>query len=100
MRRLSECGRQRPPAEVAGNPCRIDLMANNVMRGFVGGSAAGWWLIRASASATTHGEQAAARPAGERLNGSAAVHAEMVPSELHLAHATGTGRAVAAECEP
>ncbi|GLK73134.1 hypothetical protein GCM10017643_32500 [Ancylobacter dichloromethanicus] len=82
------------------NPCRIGQLASNGKLGFVGGLAAGWWLIRASASAKTHSEQSAKCPAGERLNGSAAVNAEMVPSELHLNHATGSGRAGAAAREP
>jgi hypothetical protein len=55
---------------------------------------------RSITSATTRGEQAAKCPAGERLNGSAAVYAEMVTAELHLTHAMGTGRAAAAGCEP
>jgi hypothetical protein len=36
-------------------------------------------------------------PAGEGLDGSAAVNAEMLPSELHLTDATGTGRSPKAD---
>lgn len=59
-----------------------------------------WAGARSTTLATARREQAAKCPAGEGLNGSAVVHAGMVPSGLHLSHATGIGRVGAAWREP
>lgn len=55
---------------------------------------------QSSISERTESEQSAKRPTGEGLNCSAAVHAEMVMGELHLAPAMATSRTVAAAREP